>query len=313
MKQILFTLVLVVFAVMGSATTAKAKSADDYLRERIKESMEETEEQHDKMMKFLGDIGAAFDEKGLKGDISFSQRHGLSQNNPSIVIRVKNKQYKQKYEGDMKQLVQNLAKSYNLDNVGVKVKVHEPEMDEISEEDRKQRDQTMELFEIAHDVMEQHGYKYGSMSIDSINRSNPKMVIQIDVPKKKYEQIKDEIAKLVHDKINAIKQLDYDVRVTRKTAAEKRNEAWQPIFHAIMDEMRKNFKEVTGFASSLHPEPLQIIIKTSLSKDDPEGQKLAQKMEKYVDLIIDIQRGELSVKKEPYKVIIRGKEKEQLN
>jgi hypothetical protein len=56
--------------------------------------------------------------------------------------------------------------------------------------------------------------------------------------------------------------------------------------------------------------PLQIVIKTSLSKGSKER---AEKIEQYVKQVIEIKREELSVKKVPYKVIIRGKGNKQVN
>lgn len=58
------------------------------------------------------------------------------------------------------------------------------------------------------------------------------------------------------------------------------------IFTSIMEETDKRFDEVTGFAYSFYPMPLQMI---------------------------EIKREELSVEKIPYKIIVKGEEHNQLN
>lgn len=119
--------------------------------------------------------------------------------------------------------------------------------------------------------------------------------------------------KLVHDTIYSKKYLAYKVKVTRRSESEIRDMKWHPIFRSIMQETDKQFHEVTGFASSFHPKPLEIIIKTSLSGKESSSKRSAEKIEEYVKQVIQIRRKELSVKKIPYEVIVRSKENTKLN
>lgn len=119
--------------------------------------------------------------------------------------------------------------------------------------------------------------------------------------------------KLVHDTIYSKKYLAYKVKVTRRSELEIRDMKWHPIFRSIMQETDKQFHEVTGFASSFHPKPLEIIIKTSLPGKESSSKRSAEKIEEYVKQVIQIRRKELSVKKIPYEVIVRSKENTKLN
>ncbi|MDQ7862485.1 hypothetical protein RCO48_20155 [Peribacillus frigoritolerans] len=56
----------------------------------------------------------------------------------------------------------------------------------------------------------------------------------------------------------------------------------------------KKFKETNGFAYSFHPKPLEIILKTSLSKGE-ETEEQAERIEEYARQVVEIKRKELSV------------------
>lgn len=115
------------------------------------------------------------------------------------------------------------------------------------------------------------------------------------------------------------KNMDVKVKVTRKSKAETDAEIWdmkwQPIFTSIMAETDKKFDEITGFAYSFHPMPLQIIIKTSLSHGwmEWDTKRQTKVIENYVRQIVEIKREELSIEKIPYKIIIRSEEHKKIN
>ncbi|WP_404450686.1 hypothetical protein LG329_09980 [Virgibacillus necropolis] len=93
------------------------------------------------------------------------------------------------------------------------------------------------------------------------------------------------------------------------------DQKWAPIFRSIMEETSKKFDEYRGFASSFHPKPLQIIIKTDLheSKWWWNTDKKVEEIVDYVEAIIDIKREELAVEKIPLDIIVRGENNKQLN
>ncbi|UOQ92111.1 hypothetical protein MUO14_16640 [Halobacillus shinanisalinarum] len=284
------------------------------LEENIRKSMEETEERNEKLKVFRKDLHESFREEGFEGNFSNSIDNIFSNESPSVTVRVKDEQYKQKHEEEMKSLINNLIESYNFDNVAIHVKVRHWDMEELSEEDKKRRDLTHEIFEISSHVLEKEGYdQVDGMGIQSLE-SKPILTIEIKGTKQHYKKVKDDIEKLVHDAIQAKKDLDYTVKVNRQTEAEVRDMEWSPIFRSIMEETDKRFDHVKGFAYSFHPEPLQIIIKTSLSQEwfSWGEKKRVEDIGEYVEQIIEIKREDLSIEKIPYTIIVRGKESKQL-
>ncbi|TQR12963.1 hypothetical protein FG383_12850 [Psychrobacillus soli] len=144
---------------------------------------------------------------------------------------------------------------------------------------------------------------------------NPYMEIRIDGTKEYYDDVKNDIQQLVSNVVFSNTKINFQVKITRKSENDIRDEKWQPIFSAIREETDKKFDEYRGFAYSFHPEPLQIIIKTDLreSKWAWNSNKKAEQIVKYVDEIIELKREELSVEELPYEVIIRSKDNKQVD
>ncbi|KPL57726.1 hypothetical protein AM506_20740 [Rossellomorea vietnamensis] len=104
------------------------------------------------------------------------------------------------------------------------------------------------------------------------------------------------------DKFEKIK---HDLEDNIQRALDEESD-WYPIFDSIMNETNKNFTEVRGFAYSFHPQPLQIIIKTSLKKGK-EGKEKVAVIEEYAQSVTEIKRIEMGLEKIPYTIIIRDK------
>ncbi|MFD2924703.1 hypothetical protein [Halobacillus naozhouensis] len=310
---IVLTCMVAVFLI-GSISSNQMVQGEK-LEENIKQSMKETKERKEKIEAFRKELHNKFKKKGFQGSISTSIDDLFSSKSPSITISVKDQPYKKEHESEMKQLIKDLVTSYNFGEVAIHIRVEDRGMEELSEEDRERHQLTSDLFEIAHKILKEKGYnKVSTMSLNS-RKSKQAMNIEIEGTKHYYNNVKEDIEKIVHDTIYAKKGLNYTVKVTRRSEAEMRDMKWSPIFRAIMEEADKRFEEVTGFAYSFHPEPLQIIIKTSLSDRwySWGTKEQAAKIEKYVKKIIEIKREELSIKKIPYKVLIRDKKGDKLN
>ncbi len=283
----------------------------EHLEKRIKHSMEETERMNKTIRSFQESLHKQLQERGLKGSISSSIGAIFSSKPPSVTIRVESKQYKQKNEKEIKHIIQKLVTSHQLGDVDIHVKVADRRLEEPSEQDKKREKHMRELFEIAHETLEEAGdIKVSSISVSG--REPKTMTIEIKGSEKLYHDVRKDIKKRVHDAIYAKKKLDLTIKVNRRNESRMK---WSPIFHSIMEETDKNFDDVTGFAHSFHPKPLQIIIKTSLSNGwFSWGTKdKAKEIETYVEKIIDIKSEELSKKATPYKLIIRGEEGNKLN
>ncbi|MER2009754.1 MAG: hypothetical protein ABS939_20145, partial [Psychrobacillus sp.] len=79
----------------------------------------------------------------------------------------------------------------------------------------------------------------------------------------KSKEIED-LEKIIDQTILSKTDLEYTVKIQKKSESAIRDQQWQPILSAISEETNKRFKEYRGFAYSFHPEPLQIIIKTNI-------------------------------------------------
>lgn len=154
---------------------------------------------------------------------------------------------------------------------------------ELSEEDGKLND----VLKITLDLLKANGYdktKY-SLTID------PSKGIIIEVTDGELIN-KNEIEKLIANSVYANTSMNFKVFIKEKSKSKIKDQEWQPVFSAIRDETKKEFKEYSGFAYSFHPEPLQIIIKTDLKK--PKGfwqsKKKVKQLIDYVDKIIELKR-----------------------
>ncbi|WP_245804697.1 hypothetical protein [Halobacillus hunanensis] len=286
----------------------------EQLEERIKHSMEETERENEAIRSFHEDLHKQLQERGLKGSFSSSIGDVFSSKPPSITIKVKNKHYKQKNEKEIKNIIQKLVTSHQLGEVDIRVKVADRRLEEPSEQDKKREKLINELLDIAHETLKEAGdIKVSSISVRV--REPKAMTIEIKESEKLYQSVRKDLKKRVHDAIYAKKNIDLTIKVNRKSEEETNQMKWSPIFRSIMEETDKNFEDVTGFAHSFHPKPLQIIIKTSLSNGwFSWGTKdKVKEIETYVEKIIDIKSEELSIKTTPYQLIIRGDEGNKLN
>ncbi|UOR13752.1 hypothetical protein [Halobacillus amylolyticus] len=306
-----FTLVIFMSSYFGGSQTAQGQN----LKDSIKQSMKDTAEKNEKVEAFHKELNDKFKEEGFEGSLSTSIDNHFFSKQPSVTVRVKEKRYKKEHESEIKQFIEGVVKPYNFGEVAIHVKVEDRGIGDLSEEDRRLQELTHELFEISRKVLEQEGYNQViAMRIDP-RKSKQMIYIKIEGTESYYNNVKEDIERLVHDTVSAKKGLDYPVKVERRSEAEIRDMKWSPIFHSIMEETDKKFDKVSGFAYSFHPKPLQIIIKTSLS----DGwfswgvKKQAEEIEKYVKQVIEIKREELSIEKIPYKIIIRGTKANKLN
>ncbi|EPD53799.1 hypothetical protein HMPREF1210_00622 [Paenisporosarcina sp. HGH0030] len=127
--------------------------------------------------------------------------------------------------------------------------------------------------------------------------------------------MKNEIRILVADAVSSKTNINFDVKVNRRSENEIRDEKWHPVFTSVREETAKNFEEFKGFAYSFHPEPLQIIIKTDLEKSKWwwNSDEKVKEIEKHVLEIIKLKSEELLIEEIPHEIIISGKENKKLN
>lgn len=301
-------LIVIIFTFAVNYNSNNEKVIAESLRDSIKKSMKETEEQKEAIQKFHMQVHEKFREEGYEGNVSIPRVSLFSSKPKQLTLHVKNKSDSSK---EMKHIIKDIAKSNKLGKVEVTVKVQRIKEEEISEEAKERRQLSQDIFEITSEILQEKGYNHSGMSI--MTTPNPTIEITIDESEENFSKNKKAIEKLIHNTIYSKKKVDYNVKVDKRTEAQLTEEKWYPILGSIREETHKNFDKVTGLAHSFNPTPLKITVKTSLSKGWTSNIK-AKQIEMYVHEIIDIKREELSLlKEEPYKIIIRDKRNEKLN
>ncbi|MFJ5770064.1 hypothetical protein [Psychrobacillus sp. NPDC093180] len=306
MQKKSLTLLGVILAWIVILTFLFVQSQND--EKTLAESMAETKKEHQKVEEFLMELNQRLEHKDF-GEIgtTFSNEGHL------LTLMVTDHTLVDQHEQEIKTLVHNIAKENKLEAINIHFEVSDrPNM--MSEEDKKTNELINEVSTISAELLTEKGYSFNAMMVDP-RKSNPYVDIRIDETKAYDDEAKDEIQLLISSAIFSKTNMNFDVKVTRKSENEIRDEKWQPIFDAIREETDKKFDEYKGFAYSFHPEPLQIIIKTDLIDSTWAwiSNKKVEQIEKYVHDIIDLKREELAVEELPYEVIIRGKNHKRLN
>lgn len=273
----------------------------------LAESMTETKMEHRKMESLLTKVQQTLEQKDYK-EIGLS-----SFDNRLLTVQVKDQKFLDQNEKKIRTLIKDIAKEEKLDALNIEFEVFDMHS-AMSEEDKKLNELINEVSKITSESLNEKGYSLIGMMIDA-KTPNPYIEIIIDGTKEYYDEVKDEIQKLVTNTVFSNTNIQFEVRLKRKTENEKIDEQWQPIFSVIREETDKKFKEYRGFAYSFHPEPLQIIIKTDLrqSKWAWNSSKKIKQIEQYIHEIIELKREELLVDELPYEIIIRSKDNKQLN
>lgn len=233
----ILTLALLVSSLAGpEKTLAQGTTRDD-----IKKSMEETQRQKEHLHEFFAMVHQQLMKNGYRDvHTSFRIDEPFSSEPPSITVRVKNKKYKNAHGDEIKQIIQDLVKSYELGDIPIEVKVQDKGF-ALSKKKQKKLLVVNDISDIAREALKEKGYnKILAMRIDP-RSSNRIIDIKIEGSKQHYHSVKHDIQKTVQDAIYAKKHLHYKVTVIRRTEKEIRDMNWQPIFHSIVEETDKHF------------------------------------------------------------------------
>ncbi|WP_019414523.1 hypothetical protein [Paenisporosarcina sp. TG20] len=269
-------------------------------------SIEDTKKEHQKIEALLTKVSQEFNEHGYgEASLSFSSEERL------LRVQVKDEKFEDNHGKGMKSLIHDVSKEIRFEDVEVIFDILDIQV-EVSEEEKKQTEQLNETIKITSEVLNEKNYQFSSVSI---NPTTSFIEIRIEGTKEYYNAVKEEISNLVADAISSKTNMNFDVKVNRRSENELRDEKWHPIFTTIREETDKKFEEYKGFAYSFHPEPLQIIIKTDLNKSKWwwNSDKKVKEIENYVQEIIKLKREELLIEEIPYEIIVRGKESKKLN
>ncbi|BAK16725.1 hypothetical protein SSIL_2302 [Solibacillus silvestris StLB046] len=221
-------------------------------------------------------------------------------------MQVQNKAFLEANKTNIEKIIHNMANMIGFQNYTVDFLVLD-NYPALSEEDEKQRETMMEVIEEISALLKERG----NPSISISTNSNNEILIEMQGMKEDFGKSKEieDLEKIIDQTILSKTDLEYTVKIQKKSESAIRDQQWQPILSAISEETNKRFKEYRGFAYSFHPEPLQIIIKTNIpsSKWFGNSDKKINQITEYVDKIIELKREELSIEEIPYEIIIRDK------
>jgi len=269
-------------------------------------SMEETKKENQMIEALMTNVSQEFIENGYgEATLSFSSEERL------LRVQVKDEKFVDNHGKGMKTLIHDVSKEIKFEDLEVIFDIVDIQV-EVSEEEKKQTELLNETIKITSELLKEKNYQFSSVNI---NHTTSFIEIRIEGTKEYYNAVKDEISNLVADAISSKTNMNFDVKVTRRSENEVRDEKWHPLFTTIREETDKKFEEYKGFAYSFHPEPLQIIIKTDLDKSKWwwNSDKKVKEIENYVQEIIELKREELVIEEIPYEIIIRGKKSKKLN
>ncbi|MGG4166348.1 hypothetical protein ABEW00_02530 [Rossellomorea vietnamensis] len=264
--------------------------------------MNDTEERKKDVQGFYHDL---YNElvKGDTGIIDVSMKQKFPSDPPFMLVLVDDKRVKDQREKEVRNTVEKYAQKHDIIKYNLEVKVGKLNKVPISKKEKEIMRMVEEFSNIALEKLKQNGYESEGISI---SRDKKIFTITIAESKDKFEKIKHDLEDNIQRALDEESDLKYKVVVERVAQIEKTESDWYPIFDSIMNETNKNFTEVRGFAYSFHPQPLQIIIKTSLKKGK-EGKEKVAVIEEYAQSVTEIKRIEMGLEKIPYTIIIRDK------
>lgn len=278
-----------------SDETVIAKS-DQQIKNELEKSMEETKKQKEKLELLFTRSSKELNDKGYD-EVGLSYSHV----DRMLTAQVKDKNNKNQIEN----IIANTAKEVKLGDFDIKFKVLDRKMT-LNEEGKKLRQSIDKVSNVVSDVLKDKGYNF-----DYSIMVKPEKEIIIEA--KELEE-DEQLEKLIAEAILSATNKNYTVKLEEKSESEIKNMEWNPVFNAIVEETGKKFNEYRGFASSFHPMPLQIIIKTKINDGwfGNSDEKVKQ-IENYVDNIIELKLKELAIEEVPYEIIIRDKNNERIN
>ncbi|WP_239984621.1 hypothetical protein [Lentibacillus sediminis] len=276
--------------------TVIAKS-DQQIKNELEKSMEETKKQKEKLELLFIKSSKELNDKGYEVGLSYSHADRM------LTAQIKDEAIKSQIEN----IIADTAKEVEFGDFEIKFRVLDSKIP-LNKEDEKLRESIDKVSNVVSDVLKDKGYDFAYSIL-----VKPEKEIIIEATDKGLAE-DDELENLISNAILSETNMDFTVKLEEKSESEIRDMEWHPVFAAIMEETSKKFKEYRGFASSFHPMPLQIIIKTTINDSwFVNADRKVKQMENYVGNIIELKMEELSIGEVPYEIIIRDKGNERIN
>lgn len=312
LKKVLIGLVVLLLIIMASfmllekISNKSASLNTEEIEKTLLISMEETKTEKKKIEQFLTKSSEELNDNGYQVGLSFSPEER------NLTVQVQDKAFLEANKVNIEKIIHNTAKKMGFQDFKVDILTLDS-YPTLSEEDDQLRKSMIKVFEEISALLKEKGYHSNSISTNP----NNEIIIEIQGMKEDLEKSKEfeELEKIIVQTILSKTNLDFTVKLRKKSESAIRDQEWQPIFDAIIEETNKKFEEYRGFAYSFHPEPLQIIIKTNIdsSKWFRNSNKKINQITEYVDKIIELKREEFLIEEIPYEIIIRDKNEKEVN
>lgn len=306
MKKIGVGIVSLVLIITVSSIIAETKVVHSERKVEVSlvKSMEETKMENKKIEVLLTKVTQELQNTGY-GLVGLS----FSSDDHILTVKVEDKEFLAKNKSEIENIIVSIAKDIEFQEFDVDFEVLNS-LGEIDQEQQNITESFVKISKVTSDLLKEMGYHDINFSLSS----HPQQEIVIEGMNEGLEK-KNEIEKLIEKAIFSNTNMNFTVKIQKKSESKLRDQNWQPIFSAVREETKKEFKEYTGFAYSFHPEPLQIIIKTNLEKpkwfwnSNQKGKQITN----YVEKTIELKREELSIEEIPHVIIIRDKNGEKIN
>ena len=301
MKKLAFSLFLIAIVVISTVIikywgNPKMDISDKGLEIALLKSMEETQKDNKKLEQLVMKASQELNNKGYD-----QLTLGFSFDEHTLTVQVPDEEFVKVNRGKVENIILNVAKEMEFQHLDVEFIVLENYLIG-SMEQKKITESINSTSKVITDLLKEKGAINYSITM------HPKNEIIIEGTDIDYTK-KDEMEKLIAHTIFSKTNMNFTVKIQKISANRIREQNWQPVFTAIIEETRNKFDEYRGFAYSFHPEPLQIIIKTDLEK--PKwlwgSKRKVKQIKKYVDKVIELKSAEISIEKIPYEIIIRDK------
>lgn len=236
---------------------------------------------------------------------------GLSGNASHILIKIDgSEEYFQDVHEEVEEIAASIleAKEYDGYMIEVERQINLP-VPSIPERDQAINEALEKCYDhlinLEFNVLS-HGFQYISPNSDQV-------IINIDIPstEKRIEEIKE----IINERLSEENIDSYSIKINKIDLAQKEKEAkWNEIFPVISEGLKaKKEYNVTGFAYSFDPAPLQIIIKTSINASDKDADEKVRNIEDTINEFLYSEEIQNKIAGESYKIIIRGEDKQKIN
>ncbi|MGP4074772.1 DUF4030 domain-containing protein [Halobacillus sp. K22] len=296
--SILITCVVFTFVFLYHSN--KDQMSEQELEKLLVQTMKEAEQEEQEVKKLLSEGPEYLKNEGYPGvDLSFSAI------GRKLTVQVSDKELLETQKDNIRERLVSLGKEIGLEDLNFDFMYVNREESWENDEVTKDMDHVLK---IAADTLSEKGASYNWVQITP----NESITIQLQEASSS-ESEKRKWKEAISEQVYAKTKIKYQVNLSEKSKSEKVEQSWDPVFTSIQHQISMHFEEYRGFAYSFHPQPLQIIIKTHVGSWTWNTDAKVEKIERYVNKVIELKKEEAAVEEVPYELIIRDKNNNKIN